>query len=210
MKAVLINYNFDPQDWWLDYGFNPEDVTIYDRSDDKIKRDFAGTVIKTPNSGDVDYDKLSYLIDNYDNLPEVFLWGKTNMFKFVEPTYLKKCLYEAIFAPLLKFNHKTYSDQWGEVCRYRGNIYEERNDSWYFNNPALSRKFNNWDEWANYLLLPKPAFIPFAPGGNYILTSERVHLYSKDMYVKMRETLDYATHPAEAHAAERTYYLLWQ
>lgn len=209
MEAIFVNYNYDPT-WLKDY---PDlDVTIYDRSDDNIERNLTqyGKVFKTTNKGDVDYDKLGYLVENYDNLPEVFLWGKSNLLKYVDKEYLDKMLSKSDFAPLLKFTHKTYSDQYGVVCKYEGEIYQERNDSWYFNNPDLATYgFKNWSEWATYFRLPQQAFIPFAPGGNYILTSERVHRYSKDYYEEMRNALDYAMHPAEAHAAERSYYLLW-
>lgn len=210
MKACLINYNHDPKDWWLEYGLKPEDVTVFDRSDDNVSRTFDAKTYKTKNIGDVDYDKLSYLIENYDNLPDVFLWGKSNILKYVDEKSLADKLSKGEFAPLLKMDHKTYSDRFGVVCRYRGEIYEERADSWFFNNPALSHQFNSWEEWCAYLNLPVTQFIPFPPGGNFILTRERVHRYSKDFYVKMRDTLPYALHPAEAHACERTYYLLWK
>lgn len=210
MKACIVNYNHDPANWWLDYGFEPEDVTLYDRSDDGVVRSFSAKLIKTPNLGNVDFDKLSYIIDNYNDLPEVFLWAKSNIFKYVEPDYLKNALQKAEFAPLLKQDHKTYSDRWGVVCRYNGEIYEERADSWFFNNPELSQQFRSWEEWCDYLFISKTQYIPFPPGGNFILTAERVRRYGKDFYVKMRETLDYASNPAEAHAAERSYYLLWK
>lgn len=208
MQAILINYNYNPE-WLKD--FTDLDVTLYDRSDDGVARDLTqyGKVYKTKNEGDVDYDKLSYLIENYDNLPEIFLWGKSNLLKYVDEAYLKEALSKNEFTPLLKFDHKTYSDQFGQVNRY-SHIYEERADSWFFNNSDLAKKyFHNWDEWATYFRLPKTKFIPFAPGGNYILTKERVHRYSRDFYEEMRDTLPYAMHPAEAHAAERSYYLLW-
>ncbi len=207
MQAILINYNYDPE-WLWDYNL---DTRIYDRSDDGIKREFKATEIyKTQNIGDVDYDKLGYLIENYDSLPDVFLWGKSNLFKYVDGPYFRNALEKREFTPLLKFDHKTYLDGLGVVCRYRARMYEERADSWFFNNPALSRDFHNWNEWTDYFRLPKTSFIPFAPGGNYILTRERVHRYSKDFYSRMRDTLPYAMHPAEAHAAERSYYLLWR
>lgn len=207
MKAILINYNYTP-DWLKAYDL---DTRIYDRSDDGIEREFKATEIyKTENTGDVDFDKLSYLIENYDNLPEIFIWGKSNLFKYVDEDFFKDALNKKEFTPLLKFDHRTYSDKYGVVCKYAGLIYEERADSWFFNNPALSHKFNSWKEWSEYLNLPVTQFIPFAPGGNYILSRERVHRYSKDFYAKMRDTLPYATHPAEAHACERTYFLLWK
>lgn len=213
MKAILVNYNYDPT-WLKDY---PElEVTLYDRSDDGVERDLTqyGAVIKTQNIGDVDYDKLGYLIEHYDNLPDVFLWGKSNLFKYADEKVFegiyKTPLHVRPFSPLLKYDHKTYSDRLGVVCRYHNNIYEERADSWFFNNPDLANRCPNWETWAIKFRLPMTQFIPFAPGGNYILTKERVHRYSRDFYEEMRDTLPYAVHPAEAHAAERSYYLLWK
>lgn len=207
MKAILVNYNYDPK-WLFNYDL---DTRIYDRSDDGIERKFkANSVYKTPNMGDVDYDKLGYLIENYDTLPDVFLWGKSNIFKYVSEDYLKQVLNRKEFTPLLKFDHRTYSDKFGVVCRYAGNIYEERADSWFFNNQDLVTNYPNWETWAQDFRLPMTQFIPFAPGGNYILTRERVHRYSRDFYEQMRNTLPYTMHPAEAHACERSYYLLWK
>lgn len=208
MKAILVNYCWDPKDWWLKYGL---EAVIYDRSDDGIARKFTAETYKTLNMGDVDYDKLSYLVTNYDNLPDVFVWGKTNLFKYVDEEYFAEALKKREFTPLLKFDHVVYQDQFGVVCRYKGNMYEERADSWFFNNPQLAaNNFSNWKDWCDHFGLPKANFIPFAPGGNYILTRERVHYYSRDYYDKMRSKLLYATHPAEAHAAERSYFLLWK
>lgn len=206
--AILINYNYDPQ-WLKGYDLA---TTIYDRSDDGIEREFyADRIYKTKNVGDVDFDKLSYLVENYHNLPDVFVLGKTNLFKYVDEEYFKEKLKENQFAPLLKMDHKTYSDQWGVVCRYEGPIYAERADSWYFNNPALDRgRFHNWQEWISYFRLPSDQFVPFAPGGSYILTKERVHRHSRDLYAEMRDTLSFAMHPAEAHACERSYFYLWR
>lgn len=209
MQACLVNYNYDPA-WLKDY---PElEVTLYDRSDDGIERNLTkyGRVIRTKNVGDVDYDKLGYLIENYDTLPDVFLWGKSNLLKYIDESLFKEYLKNPCFKPLLKLDHKTYSDQYGVVCKYEQGIYWERADSWFFNNPALAKQCPNWEAWADRFVLPKTAFIPFAPGGNYLLTRERVHRYSKDFYETMRDTLPYAMHPAEAHAAERSYYLLWK
>lgn len=209
MKAILVNYNFTP-DWLKDEKL---DVIMYDRSDDGIERDLTqyGAVYKTKNMGDVDCDKLSYLIENYDNLPDVFLWSKSNLFKFItkEEWDLKKN--NKTFTPLLTKNHKTYLDKFGEVCKYQGELYAERADSWFFNAGLdSSGRFRNWQDWANYFHLPQVGYIPFAPGGSYILTRETVQKHSKDLYEEMRNMLPYAMHPLEAHCCERSYYLLWR
>lgn len=208
MKATLINYNTDPT-WIKDY---PElDVTLYDRTDTGLDVDLTqyGNVYKTKNTGDVDYDKLGWLIENYHDLPDVFLWGKSNLFKFVEESDFKKALHHNDFSPLLKYDHRVYADQFGQVNFYRGDMYYERADSWFFN-ATISKHFKTWDDWALRFGLPREAYIPFAPGGNYILTKDRVRKYSKDLYDEMRSYLPHAVRPAEAHACERSYYYLWR
>ena len=157
----------------------------------------------------MDYDKLGWLIENYDNLPDVFLWGKSNLFKFVEEADFQKAVQDKTFSPLLKFDHRVYSDKFGQVNSYRGNMYYERADSWFFN-VTTPKYFRTWEEWCIHFGLPREAYIPFPPGGNYLLTRDRVQRYSRDFYVDMRDTLPHAQRPAEAQAAERSYYLMWR
>jgi len=214
MKSTLINYNYDPL-WLNNY---PElDVTLYDRSDDGIQRGLQkyGAVYKTANRGDVDYDKLTWIVEYYDNLPAVFLWSKTNIHKFVDDETFKKALQANIFAPLLKKDHRTYSDQLGIVSQYIGTkygpIYAERADSWFFHAGLdNSGQFRSWEDWARTFQLPLESYIPFAPGGSYILTRDRVLNHSRDLYDAMRSTLPYAQRPVEAHCCERSYYYLWR
>lgn len=207
MKAMLVNYQFTP-DWIKDYAF---DYHIYDRSYDPIYlQSFPQSRITyTPNVGNVDYDKLGYLIDHYDDLPEVFLWGKTNLFKYISKEEFDLVKDNKTFTPLLTKNHGTYMDAAGIVCYYdEQGMYRERNDSWFLNSvPALN--FNTWNEWAKEFQLPQPEYIPFAPGGNYILTRETVHKYPRSLYKKMRDMMGYCQLPGEAQCAERSYYLLW-
>lgn len=201
MKAFLVNYEFSPT-WLLESDL---DYHIYDRSESKDwLKDFPQERITyTKNIGNIDYDKLSYLIDNYYNLPEVFLWGKTNLFKYVPEDQE----FPSHYLPLLKQDHKTYRDENGVVCFYKDGMYYERNDSWYFwNMPSLYR---NYPDFAQDFQLPSPAYLPFNPGGNFILTREKVLIYSRDYYEKMRSVLDHAILPAEAHCLERSYFTLW-
>lgn len=207
MKKILINYNFIPDPTWIG-----DDYLIYDRSDDGVDhlKDFdPAKIIRTENRGQVDLDKLNYLVDNYDDLPEVFLWGKTNLFKYITKEEYDEVKDNKAFTPLLTKNHKTYLDNNGAVCYYAAGIYYERNDNWYFNE-FQSKYVNSYAEWAKIFQLPNPSYIPFAPGGNYILTRERVHKYSRDFYEHMARLLPYCREPVEAQCAERSYYNIWQ
>jgi hypothetical protein len=207
MKAFLVNYNFTP-DWILKSDL---DYFIVDHSDDGIDHlaEFDQSKIrKEDNMGQVDYPKLNYLIDNYDNLPEVFLWGKTNLFKSITPEEYDKVKDNQFFTPLLTQNHPTYSDANGVVCYYSGGMYHERNNSWYLN-MIPSKYFMSYGEFAHEFQLPNPPYLPFAPGGNYILTKEKVYKYSLDYYKKMASFLPYAREPGEAQMCERSYYAMW-
>lgn len=206
MHAVLVNYNYRP-DWLLTSGL---DYLIYDRSDseDYLKDFDKSKIIRRENIGQVDFDKLTYIYENYDNLPDVFLWGKTNLFKYISEEEYEKVKDNKVFTPLLTQNHKTYSDDRGVVCEYKNNMYWERADSWFFG--QFPHKYvQSWEEWCDLIGIPKTPFIPFAPGGNYILTKEVVHKYSKEFYAKLRDMLPYCPEPVEAQCAERSYFLLW-
>jgi hypothetical protein len=208
MMGCIVNYNHDPQDWWLEYDM---DATMYDRSDDGIKRTFSAKTYETKNIGDVDYDKLGYLIEHYDNLPDLFFWGKSNIHKYCPKDELDVLMKQTIFTPLLTKTHRTYMDHFGTVNYYAGEMYHERADSWFFNAGGVDSKyFNNWHDWCIHFGLPRTQYIPFAPGGNYLLTKECVHRYSRDFYEEMRDMLPHSRRPAEAQAAERSYFLMWR
>lgn len=205
MKFILVNYNFTPE-WVKD-----KDYLIYDRSDNKdYLKDFdQSRIIYTENIGQVDYDKLSYLVENYQTLPDVFVWGKTNIFKYISEEEFEKMANNKTFTPLLTQNHKVYSDKFGPVCYYQDGLYWERNNSWYMS--EFSYKYcKNYQEFAYAFGLPNPDYLPFAPGGNYILTKEVVHKYSQDFYNDMRNVLNYCREPAEAQMAERSYFTMWK
>lgn len=207
MRKILVNYNFTPDPTWIG-----DDYLIYDRSDDGIDHltDFdPAKIIKSSNVGQVDYDKLRYLIDNYYNLPDVFLWGKTNLFKYITPEEYELVKDNQTFTPLLTQNHKTYSDNLGVVCYYSGGMYYERNDSFYLNSFG-SKYFRNYGEFAHAFKLPNPLFLPFNPGGNCLLTKETVHKYGIDFYKGLASLLPYAREPGEAFMCERSYYSMWK
>lgn len=210
-SACIVTYNHDPQDWWLEYDIKPENTIVYDRSDDKIERIYDAKTYRTKNEGDVDYDKLGHLIEHYDNLPDLFFWGKSNIHKFVPKGELDDLMKNQGFTPLLTKTHRTYMDTLGTVNFYADGMYHERADSWFFNAGGVdSRYFNNWYDWCIHFGLPRQQYIPFPPGGNFLLTKERVHRYSRDFYEEMRSFLPHSRRPAEAQAAERSYFLLWQ
>jgi hypothetical protein len=199
MKYVLVSYNNDPT-WIKEY---TDDWVIYDRSEKPF--DFPNT-IHTENVGQVDYDKLGWLIENYNNLPDVFLWSKTNLFKFISEVEFEVVKNNKEFTPLLTRNHRTYMP----ACWYdEDGMYREINNSWYASQ-FTTKYFKTFKNWAKHFNILSPEYIPFAPGGSYILTKERVHRYPKEFYEEMRSYISYDREPAEAQFCERSYYLMWK
>lgn len=199
MKAILTHYQGD-WTWVKDF---TDDYLIYNRSQEEIPNS-----IPRENVGDADYDRLTYLIDNYHDLPDTFLLSKSNLFKYITPEEFELVKNNTGYTPLLTQHHTTYADARGAVCYYQDGMYHERNDSWYLGSHA-ARYFNSYGEFARALRLPSPPYLAFAPGGNYILTKERVHRYARDFYEELRSLLPYCQRPGEAHLIERTYHSLW-
>lgn len=195
MKYIVSRYNHDIS-WIEDY---TDDYILYDRSDKPVD----GAIV-VPNIGSDIYDKLTFIIDNYDNLPDVAVYTKANLFKYITKEEFDLVKDNKQFTPLLTQTHKTYSDQDGVVCFYKDGLYYERNNRWYLtSHPARS------DELYYLLGLNDKEYLTFAPGSNYILPKENIMKHSKAFYEKLRAYLEWTVYPGEAQILERGLYYLW-
>lgn len=198
MKYIISRYNHDIS-WLKDY---TNDFVIYDRSDEPVENS-----IKVANIGTDIYDKFTYIIDNYDNLPNVAVYTKANLFKYITKEEFDLVKDNKIFTPLLTKNHKTYSDDKGQVCFYDSEgMYNEINNYWYLN-PHPARKTA---ELVELLQMGNRYYNAFAPGSNYILPKENILKHPKEFYVKLRSYLDYDVYPGEAQILERNLYYIWK
>lgn len=98
MKWILSRYNQDVS-YLKDY---TDDYVLYDRSDTPLPE-----AIIVPNIGSDLYDKFTYIIDNYDNLPPVALYTKANIFKYISKDELEKIKDNTTFTPILSQMHET-------------------------------------------------------------------------------------------------------
>jgi len=201
---MVSNYNADIS-WVLDYTNN---YIIYDRSetDEWIKPFDHKKVIKVPNIGWDLYDKFTYIIDNYHNLPETMILTKGNIFKYISKEEFDTICNNKFFTPIFTKHHKTYLP----VSFYDQNgMYNEINDSWYLNIfPAKYFKTYNDFIWRYVKKIPK--YIEFAPGSNYLVTKDNILKYPKSFYEKLKKYVSYGPHPGEAQIMERILYYLWR
>lgn len=196
MKYILSRYNHDIS-WLKDY---TNDYVIYDRSPEPLKES-----IVVPNIGSNIYDFFTFIIDNYDSLPDVAVYTKANLFKYITREEFDRVKDNTTFTPLLTQNHKTYMP----ICYYKDGMYYEKNNLWFLGaHPVMHYK--NAIELMELLGIKDLEYIPFAPGSNYILPKENILKHSKEFYEKLKTYLEWTIYPGEAQIMERGLYTLWR
>ena len=86
-KTLVVSNHANHDLEWLqmtyDYGFSPKNTIIYDRTPDdfpqKSKIDHLGKVIPSPNVGSNPYDIGRYIVDHYEELPDMMIHVKGNL-----------------------------------------------------------------------------------------------------------------------------------
>lgn len=198
MKYIISRYNQDLT-WLKDY---TDDYVLYDRSEQPLE----GAII-VPNIGTDIYDKFTYIIDNYDNLPDVAIYTKANLFKYITKEEFDLVKDNKTFMPLLTQTHAVglpmgfYS---------KDGMYNELNeDAVLILNKPSTKYFDRYWKFAKIFNLPNPTYLKFAPGSNYILPKEHILKYPKEFYHLLREILSHDIYPGEAQIIERALYYIW-
>lgn len=159
----------------------------------------------TLNVGYNIYDILTFITENYDELPDVCVFVKDNVLeRHITKEEFDKVVHNKTFTPILTQNHKTD----GVINYYKDGLYYERNDSWYLNS-YTNKYFKSYKEFADEIGLPSPDYLGFAPGGCYIVPKENILKRSEAFYKKLLGYITYTQLPAEAHLIERSLYNMW-
>jgi hypothetical protein len=195
MKYVISRFNQDIE-WVKNY---TSDYVIYDRSDVPVE----GAIV-VPNIGSDIYDKFTWIIDNYDNLPDVVCLTKANLFKYISKEEFEEVKDNKVFTPLLTKNHEEKPG----VSYYKDGIYWEVNNGWYLEYHHV-KTGDRVSLLMQLLGIQGMRYVPFAPGSNYILTKENIKKHPKELYEKLRAFLEWDVYPGEAMIIERGLYILW-
>lgn len=209
MKWIVSRFHNPPQaiqpvDYIYEYA-PKEDVIIYDRSDEPVKGS-----IEVPNIGTDIADKFQFIIDNYDNLPEIAVYTKANLFKYCPKEEFDELYKNAKdFTPLLTQKHRTYEQNGVQVCFYSNGMYFELNNRWYLNShPMRDNYYTHQIE--QMIGTYGKQYVPFAPGSNYILTRENIRQNPKNFYEDLRKYLMWTVYPGEAQLIERGLYEIFR
>lgn len=196
MMYVVSAYNNDLA-WLRDY---TDEYVIYNQGE-PIDDPRA---VQRPHRGADLMDKFSYIVDNYDNLPDVVCFVKGNLFKYISKEEFDTVCRNKSFTPLLTQNHKTYLP----TCYYEDGMYYEINDYAYLH-PHPCKSNETFEELKVLLGFSGKKYLGFAPGGNYIVPKENITQHSKEFYQKLISYLAYTAYSGEAQMLERGLWYIW-
>ena len=210
---VVTDFNVLPIDltksWLDDYTDN---YLIYDRSH---RFEESDNIKHQRNVGANIYDIFDYIINNYDNLPEITIFCKSNVIP-------RHCGVEKFNSIINNTEFTTIENYIRDHPRHSPNIYSfvDETDA-YHEKPievdsTVARihhsKFihtykNMLDTIFDNSIVEE--YIRFAPGGNHIIPKSNILKYNKQFYKTMRNYVSWHTQPGEAYLIERALFTLF-
>lgn len=195
--------------FWVVSSYNNDLEWIKEYTDNYVilnaGRPREGTV-QVPNVGYNIHAYMTWIVENYEKLPEVVFFVKDNLLqKYIYKEDFKKIYKNQTFTPMLRKDHKVekpinfYSED---------GMYNENNNSWYFNH-YVKKYVNCYKDFADLMGLPNPEYLKFAPGACYIVPKANILRWPIEFYAKLRDWCSYAQLPVEAHCVERALYTIW-
>lgn len=235
-RTLVVSNYCTSLDWLEQYQkYVPvSDTVIYSRTPEEYKEDYShlGTYLKSPNVGENIYDILRYIIENYDNLSDVTVFIKGNLFsrnknpshnhpKPGEPYEIDEFYYttrenylEALttteYYPITRFHP---SSRTPPNTLYTANAHMN-----FCGSREVGHKFFcNFHQMLRSLFSNPPIrdSVSYPPGANYVVPRHIIRKYSKELYQKLIHFVDWKPQPpfistcAEAYLLERLLNFIW-
>ena len=229
MNFLCISSYNNNLDWLKNYK-NPH--IIYDKtwnggfkdnkSRDKIKPSKLKikypefNIINADNNGYNVTDYCSYIISNYDNLPNhiVFMKGNTigrhiseEKFKRIVNNKFFTCIEDHDFH---NKNQKSLKNGYAILSCDGG--WMEKNTCWYLRHHLLPTKyFLSYNDFIRFCFQNPvlPRYLRFPPGGCYIVSKERIKKYNKIFYKNLKTFASHSRVSGEGQLIERALYTIW-
>jgi len=140
-------------------------------------------------------------LDKYKKLNNLFKYSRKND-KFKIINFNKLTIFEKINFKINRYPTSFCNSKEG---------YLEINNNWYIKY-FKTRFFRSFDRFMSSFFedYNKKRYIRFSPGCNYIIPSENIYKYPKDLYIRLRSLVDYSPVVGEAHILERALYLIFK
>lgn len=173
-------------------------VVIYDKSGDSFPTTSHPTIY-LPNIGREGHTFYKHIVDNYDSLPPYICFLQGHPFDhfprllavlyFIRCTR-GKCLENRSFVPLSKCLIS---------CTLNGCKYHPRLPLKQVYNTLFANEKNRYP----------PASILFGPGGQFIVSRQRILARPKPFYQQIVKMLEHSVNPIEGYVIERFHYLIF-
>jgi len=159
---------------------------------------------------------LSFIIINYDNLPENIVFIKGNIInRHVSLNFFKKVLDNKYFTSIEEWEKNNFKKV--SILRKSSFIsgeggWLELNNSWYLNKRKHPNKFfNNFNTFMNFIFKSyiNPEYIRFCPGANYIVPRNIILKYDLVFYKNLKYIINYEQLSGESHILERALFSIW-
>tara|TARA_R110002020_G_scaffold3766_12_gene16604 strand:+ start:3351 stop:4169 length:819 start_codon:yes stop_codon:yes gene_type:complete len=156
------------------------------------------------------YAYLKFIIDHYDDLPEVVVFCKNSIYPrhMREGEFARLCS-RKVFTPLVD---RTYWNRLAfpvsATCADDG--YLEINDS-HYSRGRRGRYFSRFNDFFGFVFDQgtPPDFLKFAPGANYVVPRANILLRSRAFYQNLLTFIAYEPLALESYFIERALELIW-
>jgi hypothetical protein len=174
-----------------------------------------GAVKFVSNNGSNFKDYFEFIVENYDNLPDVIFLVKGNVF----PRHVRQHIFDIfvdrkdLCAIVDRQKHRTQIP--GDFFDRNG-FYCEINSNWYMHLGLPHKYFKNQNDFLHYFDkgLKQRLYSRFALAGQYVITRDVIRRISKQMYVDLLEIVAQGNisigYNAECFIVERSINCLWQ
>ncbi len=208
-KAFFVVSAWNNDVGWIEEYTN--NYLIYDKS---LSFEPSDKVIQVKNVGYNIYDIAHYIVNYYENLPDMVAFLEGNPFDHCKKETFNKLIYRTEFTPIEDYSHipESYAHR-----KDTDGGYMEINNSWYFashvttHGAEVNRYFHSYNDFLDMMFdnPEHPEWIRFSPGGQYLVPKENILFYSKDFYKKIMGFVNYHRIPSEGHAIERCLYYIF-
>lgn len=196
--VVLINFYREDAQWIWDFSHRVH-LVVFVKDAQRSRTDFppGADVIYSKNVGREGHSYVTYIMSQYDHLPDKIAFLQGHPFDHVRETFSTQTVEDVLLrqlckeTPFIQFNPER--------------VVKEDNVE---TNPVYPHYHICLKKWLN-LDIPDGHTFFFTPNGLFAVTKELIQSYPRDMYEQIRLDLERENDPREGHVLERIWGLLF-
>lgn len=160
-------------------------------------------------------DYFNYIVNNYENLPDVLFLVKGNIF----PRHVDQTIFDQFVSrtdPCGIVDRKKLRTRFPISFIDRRGRYCELNSDWFMDSGIPWKYFDSQNAFFRFFApsLPRRFYVRFSPGAQYITTREVIQRIPKEVYEDLRETVTHSGfavgYTSECYLVERGLERLWE